>query len=76
MNLKLWVKGASSKCHEHTIAEVDAGGVSRVFNRRLYAEERLLKKDALGGGLSALIQSVWTSMKYLNKQYARIKSKP
>ena len=75
MNLKLWVKGASCKCHEHTIAEVDAGGVSRVFNRRLYAEERLLKKDALGGGFSALIQSVWTTMKYLNKQYSRIRSK-
>ena len=75
LNLKLWVKSASCKCHDNSIAEVDAGGVSRVFNRKLYAEERLLKKDALGGGWSALVQRVWTSMKYLNKQYARIRAK-
>ena len=75
LNLKLWSDGALCICHDFTIAEVDAGGVSRVFNRILYAEERLLKKDALGGGISAMVQAVWTNMKYLKKQLAKISPK-
>ena len=71
LNLKLWANGAACICHDITVARVDSGGVSRTFNKRLYAEERLLKRDALGGGVNAMIQVVWTSMKYLNKQYAR-----
>ena len=60
-------EGASCKCHDFTIASVDAGGVSRNFNKRLYAEERMLKRDALGSGFSALVQTFWTRIKYLRK---------
>lgn len=70
LNLKLWSEGASCKCHDFTIASVDAGGVSRNFNKRLYAEERMLKRDALGGGFSALVQTFWTRIKYLRKKLA------
>jgi glycosyltransferase involved in cell wall biosynthesis len=72
LNLKLWASGATCSCHDITVARVDAGGVSRTFNKRLYAEERLMKRDVLGGGISAAIQGVWTRLKYIKKQMARI----
>lgn len=72
LNLKLWASGAKCSCHDITIARVDAGGVSRTFNKMLYAEERLMKRDVLGGGISAVIQGVWTRLKYIKKQIAKI----
>lgn len=72
LNLKLWASGATCRCHEITVARVDAGGVSRTFNKKLYAEERLLKRDTLGGGISAVVQGVWTRLKYIKKQIAKI----
>ncbi len=72
LNLRLWKNGASCICHDITATRVDSGGVSRTFNKQLYKEERELKRDVFGGGLSGVLQGVWTRLKYLNKQVAKI----
>ena len=72
LNLRLWKNGASCICHDITVTRVDSGGVSRTFNKQLYKEERELKRDVFGGGLSGVLQGVWTRIKYLNKQAAKI----
>ena len=66
LHLKLWKNGVFCSCINEVVAEVDAGGVSRRFNKELYSEERAIKRDVLGG-VNGIIQAFTTRGKHLYK---------
>jgi glycosyltransferase involved in cell wall biosynthesis len=72
LHLKLWKEGIQCKCIDTVVAEVGAGGVSRQFTKELYAEERAIKRDAIGGIISRAIQAIFTRGKHLWKVLCRI----
>ena len=75
LHLVLWMDGVKCQCSRTIISEVDSGGVSRQFTAELYREERALKREAIGGLASYLVQAVATRLKYLGKTVYRVLSK-
>ena len=75
LNLKLYMEGAKCICHNTLIAEIEAGGVSRNFNKRLYAEERMMKRNVFGLSALTIAQEFATRGKYLWKKFAAFRSK-
>ena len=75
LNLKLYMEGAKCISHNTLIAEVEAGGVSRNFNKRLYAEERMMKRNVFGLSALTIAQEFATRGKYLWKKFAAFRSK-
>ena len=69
INLRMWSTGVNA----HWIAGEDwvsasAGGVSRQFNKALYAEERAVKRQELRPGPALWAQPMWIGLKSIWKR--------
>ena len=66
LNLASWLSGVQAFGLDKIVAYVDASGLSKNFNKALYAEELNMKRKYFGS-LAMIIQYVWVKVKYLWK---------
>ena len=63
LNLSSWLSGIEAFGLDQVIAEVDASGISKNFNKALYAEELGMKRTYFGS-LSMIVQWCWVKIKW------------
>lgn len=66
LNLLCWLTGVTAFGLDRIIADVDASGLSKNFNRALYAEELEMKKKYFGP-LMMIAQWFWVKVKFVWK---------
>ena len=69
INLRMWSRGVAAhwKADEDWVS-ASAGGVSRQFNKALYAEERAMKRQELKPGPARWAQPLWIGLKSIWKR--------
>ena len=66
LNLASWLSGVQAFGLDKIVAHVDASGLSKNFNKALYAEELDMKRKYFGPR-AMILQYIWVKVKYLWK---------